>query len=105
MSKSQPYRTFSYHVKSGRVPSLMQEHRSNPLALHLHVSVDPSKLEALYRHTRQVDPLLPEWERLSDADRQTFLKGAQIAVKLWNGETVQGLTLKDCLPSELTKGG
>jgi hypothetical protein len=104
MTKLQPYRTLSHHVKPGRVPSLMREHRSNPLALRLHISVDPSKLEALYRHTRQVDPLLPEWGSLSDADKQTFLEGAQIAVRLWNGETVQGLTLKDCLPSE-TKGG
>jgi hypothetical protein len=103
MSKLQFNRTLSRHVKSKHVPSLIP--RSSPFALRLRVSVDPSKLEELYRHTRQVDPLLPEWERLSDADRQTFLKGAQIAVKLWNGETVQGLTLKDCLPSELTKGG
>jgi hypothetical protein len=103
MSKLQFNRTFSRHVKSKRAPSLTR--KPNPFALHLRISSDPNKLEALYRHTRQVDPLLPEWERLSDADRQMFLEGTQIAVKLWNGETVEGLTLKDFLPSERVKGG
>jgi hypothetical protein len=103
MSKLQFNRTLSRHVKSKHVPSLIP--RSSPFALHLHVSIDPSRLEALYRHMQQVDSLLPEWECLSDTDRQTFLKGAQIAVKLWNGETVEGLTLKDFLPSERVKGG